>query len=171
MAKTPKKDTAPQQIQETADTSPREEAQKPIIHLLALTGTTGQGHVPMHLVLRGSELVGYKPGTDRPQEWSIALDVLKILSTRLFLNRNAFKSDALPADLVTDDLSPVADARAIGVLKAPDGKYLPIAVKIESGKVTSTVPLFSSSLALNEACSVYRGRFTKFFVQRQLIVE
>lgn len=137
----------------------------PVVHTLA-TVKTENGLQVIRVLTKGQDVLGMVRESVPDCSTDIAYDKVKILSVRYFQNRQIFTSP-LPSSL---EEVPTSVIHTLGIAKLPDGKYMPVSMRIEDKKF-KVVPLFSSPLALGEAFNVYKSRALSFFLGRKLYVE
>lgn len=135
----------------------------PIIHVLAIIGKDEKQ--PLHIVLQGQSVLGVVK-LSPPMRRDHALDQFKMATTRLFRDRRAFTKPVPETE--TMDLPNV---QAVGITRTKDGKYVPLAVRLEGKAVKSYAALFGSALTLNEALSVYKSKAFKLLVMGKTLVE
>lgn len=139
---------------------------QPVVQTLAIVKTEN-GNQVLRILSKGSSFLGYVKETSDECSYDVAYDKVKILSVRYFQNRSIF-SAPVPADLETQ--LPQDVVHSLGIVRLPDGKYMPVSVRTENSSVRAAI-LFSSPLALGEAFTIYRNRCKSFFLGRKLFVE
>lgn len=139
---------------------------QPVVHTLAMLKTES-GHQVIRILTQGPTLLGFVRESADDCAPDIAYDKVKILSVRYYQNRQIF-SAPIPEDLET---SLPGVVHSIGVVKTPDGKYIPVSMRIDTDSTIRVALLFSSPLALGEAVNVYKKRVNAFFLGRKLFVE
>jgi len=139
----------------------------PIVRALTLVpGKEVTTCSPYLLYIQGDGVVGCKRLSVDVARW-IAINVLRIESSKLFINMDAYSpSPELPSDPV-----PAETIRALTIVKTKDGRFLPVSLVLEKEKMKTRTALFSGALSMQEAIAVYKGRFEEQFVEQKLIVE
>jgi hypothetical protein len=143
------------------------QVQPPLVQTLALMGNPRDGFMPIRVITRGKSVLGYEHlTTSASLDLSLGLDVLSIYAMKLYMNRQGFAESVDESKLRKGPLS----LHSMGVARLPTGLYAPISLKIEGDTVVGTASLFSAALALVEALSVFRVKFTTFFVDRKVFI-
>lgn len=137
----------------------------PIVQTLALMGR----NKPIRVYTQGESVLGYSPCSELdPLETSLVVDVLAIAAMKMYSQRQGF------GDVDVSKLSPASDLPQIlhtmGMARLPAGTYSPISLKIQDGKLVASYLLFSSALGLYEALSVFKAKFSSFFIDRKVFI-